>query len=46
MTPRPILIVDDDFAVREIVQQVLTLEGYAVIEAATGSSRCASLGAA
>jgi two-component system response regulator RegX3 len=36
MTPRPILIVDDDFAVREIVQQVLALEGYAVIEAATG----------
>ena len=36
MMQRPILIVDDDFAVREIVQQVLTLEGFAVIEAATG----------
>jgi len=36
MTPRPILIVDDDATVREIVRQVLTLEGYAVIEAATG----------
>ena len=36
MTPQPLLIVDDDFAVREIVRQVLTLEGYAVVEAATG----------
>ena len=36
MTPRPLLIVDDDPAVREIVRQVLTLEGYAVLEAATG----------
>src|SRR5512139_757051 len=36
MTRRPILIVDDDSAVRDIVRQVLTLEGYTVIEAATG----------
>jgi DNA-binding response OmpR family regulator len=36
MTIRPILIVDDDSAVRDIVQQVLTLEGFAVFEAATG----------
>jgi CheY-like chemotaxis protein len=36
MTQRPILIVDDDFAVREVVQQVLALEGFVVIEAATG----------
>ena len=36
MTFRPILIVDDDPDVREVVQQVLTLEGQAVIEAATG----------
>ena len=36
MTPRPLLIVDDDPAVRDIVRQVLTLEGYAVLEAATG----------
>ena len=36
MTPRPLLIVDDDPAVREVVRQVLTLEGYAVLEAATG----------
>ena len=36
MTPQPILIVDDDSAVRDIVRQVLTLEGYAVVEAATG----------
>lgn len=36
MTRRPILIVDDDAAVRNIVRQVLTLEGYAVLEAATG----------
>jgi DNA-binding response OmpR family regulator len=36
MTPRPILIVDDDPAVRAIVRQVLALEGYAVLEAATG----------
>ena len=36
MTPQPLLIVDDDSAVREVVRQVLTLEGYAVVEAATG----------
>ncbi len=36
MTLPPILIVDDDPDVREIVRQVLTLEGYAVSEAATG----------
>ena len=36
MTVRPILIVDDDPAVRDVVRQTLTLEGYAVVEAATG----------
>ena len=36
MTVRPILIVDDDPAVRDVVRQMLTLEGYAVVEAATG----------
>ena len=36
MTIRPILIVDDEAAVRDIVQQVLTLEGFAVFEAANG----------
>ncbi len=38
MTRQSILIVDDDPAVREVVRQVLTLEGYAVIEAATGQA--------
>ena len=36
MTVRPILIVDDDPAVRDVVRQTLTHEGYAVAEAATG----------
>ncbi len=36
MTPQPILIVDDDPALREVVRQLLTLEGYAVLEAANG----------
>jgi DNA-binding response OmpR family regulator len=36
MTIRPILIVDDEAAVRDIVQQVLTLEGFVVFEAANG----------
>jgi DNA-binding response OmpR family regulator len=37
MTRRPILIVDGEPDVREIVRQVLTLEGYAVLDAATGA---------
>ncbi len=36
MTSQPILIVDDEADVREVVQQVLTLEGYAVNEATNG----------
>lgn len=36
MNQQPILIVDDDPAVRNIVRQVLALEGYTVFEAATG----------
>jgi DNA-binding response OmpR family regulator len=36
MTVQPILIVDDDPEVREVVRQMLTREGYAVLEAATG----------
>jgi DNA-binding response OmpR family regulator len=36
MRQQPLLIVDDDPAVREVVRQVLTLEGHTVLEAATG----------
>ena len=36
MTIRPILIVDDVPAVRDVVRQTLTLEGYAGVKAATG----------
>ncbi len=37
MTSQPILIIDDDLDMREVVRQALISEGYAVIEAATGS---------
>ncbi len=36
MTSQPILIIDDDAKVCEVVRQALTPEGHAVIEAATG----------
>jgi DNA-binding response OmpR family regulator len=36
MRQQPILIVDDDEVVRDIVREVLALEGFLVLEAATG----------
>src|SRR5512139_2227185 len=36
MTVQPILIIDDDAELREVVRQALTREGYTVIEATSG----------
>ena len=36
MTPQPILIVDDEPQLRAIARKTLTVEGYAVVEAANG----------
>ena len=36
MTPKTILIVDDERVIREALQQVLELEGYTVLTAANG----------
>ena len=36
MSPQPILIVDDDPQLRALVRATLTVEGYAVVEAANG----------
>ena len=40
---RPLLVVDDDAAIREIIQAVLEAEGYAVVTAAEGAEALALL---
>ena len=37
-TDRPILVVDDDQAIRELIEQVLLDEGYAVVTAEHGAA--------
>jgi len=43
MREEPILIVDDDPSIREVVSDVLDMEGYPVITAANGAEALSAM---